>query len=277
LVVVISGEHGFAGTTGGNFNSMAYGEATLTEAVQEGTMMPTLAVFYLDNPGPSADLVVNQANHNSSPYAIYLLSGTAEGVGATGKNYGYDANSFVDLTTTAAGSLVIAGIGNSGPEGGNFPATLTADEPLVSDAHRVGNTRWYTLDTGHATVDSVGTDTYSFSGANETDVLAIGAVEFLSADTSVPGDADEDGDVDAADYIMVKKYFGGAPGAVGTGGDVADGPNGKGQDGVVDWYDLQLLAENYSPAEATGMIPEPATMGLLAFGAFAMIRRRRRS
>jgi len=96
--------------------------------------------------------------------------------------------------------------------------------------------------------------------------------------SSLPGDADGDGDVDAADYIMIKTNFGGVPAAgVEPGGDIADGANGPGQDGVVDWYDLQLLAENYSPDVEGGMIPEPATIGLLTFGAMALIRRRRRS
>ena len=203
LVVVIGGEHGFPGNTGGNFNSMTYGGVPLTEAVQEGTSYPTLAIFYLDYPGVSGDLVVNQENHNSSPYAIYLLMGTAAGVGATAKNYGYAENSYVDLTTTVAGSMVIAGIDNSGPDGGNYPAALTADAPLVEDADRIGNTRWDTLDAAHATTDSPGPGAYSFSGAAATDVVAIGAAEFLpgaphnltlrvdpvTGDTTIVGDA----------------------------------------------------------------------------------------
>ena len=86
--------------------------------------------------------------------------------------------------------------------------------------------------------------------------------------TSVPGDADDNGVVNAADYIILKTNMG-----MGTGATTADGDfNG---DGKVDWTDLQLLQDNYGEGSgASGSIPEPATLGLLAFGAMAVIRRR---
>ena len=85
-----------------------------------------------------------------------------------------------------------------------------------------------------------------------------------------PGDADGDGDVDAADYIVLKTNMGTPSGAVLADGDF-DG------DGDVDWADLQILQGNYgaTSAAAGGTIPEPATLGLLAFGAMAVLRRRR--
>lgn len=176
LVVVLGGEHGFSGNVGGNFNGVTYGGTALTEAAQNGVGIPTVAIFYLDNPGAAGDIVVNQENHNSSPYAIYLLSGTAAGIGNTA-----DANSnSVSLATTAADSLVIAAIDNAGPDGGNYPAVLSADEPLTLDAGRIGNTRWNVLNVASATVAAPGSDTYSFSGAAATDLVATVAVEFLA-------------------------------------------------------------------------------------------------
>jgi len=200
LVIALGGEHGFAGTSGGNFNGVTYGGVDLTLAAQNGDDPATAAIFYLDNPGAAGDIVVSQENHNSSPYAIMLLSNTAAGHGAVA-----DANSnAVSLTTTTANSLVMVAIDNAGPDGGNFPAALTADSPLTEDADRVGNTRWNTLDVASAIIVSPSTATYSFSGAAASDSLAIAAVEFTA-------------------------------------------------------------------------IPEPATMGLLAIGGLALLRRRRRA
>jgi hypothetical protein len=55
---------------------------------------------------------------------------------------------------------------------------------------------------------------------------------------------------------------------------------GVGPAGTVDWADLQILMANFGAgslsAPATNT-PEPATLGLLAIGALAMLRRRRRA
>jgi len=89
----------------------------------------------------------------------------------------------------------------------------------------------------------------------------------------VLGDADGDGDVDAADYIMVKKHFGSAPaaGTEGSGGDF-DG------DGTVDWDDLQTMQAAFNTGAGAGTpIPEPASLLIvLAAGLPAMLKRRRR-
>jgi len=87
--------------------------------------------------------------------------------------------------------------------------------------------------------------------------------------SSLLGDADGDGDVDAADYIMVKRHFGGAPGAEGPGGDL-DG------NGIVDWADLQILQAAYDAGVGANTIPEPATLlMMLAAGLPALLKRRR--
>ena len=88
--------------------------------------------------------------------------------------------------------------------------------------------------------------------------------------TALTGDTDGNGIVDAADYIAVKTNMGKSSGVALATGDVNE-------DGRVDWTDLQLLQENYGKtlAGAANATPEPATLGLLAFGALAMLRRRR--
>jgi len=85
-----------------------------------------------------------------------------------------------------------------------------------------------------------------------------------------PGDANGDGVVDAADYVILKRHIGAGAGAGAAEGDFDF-------DGDVDWGDLQILTGNFGPAGgASGAIPEPASPALLACGAMALLRRRRR-
>jgi hypothetical protein len=86
------------------------------------------------------------------------------------------------------------------------------------------------------------------------------------------GDANGDIVVDAADFVALKSHMGQGPGATLAGGDFNS-------DGTVDWDDLQLLIAHFGETggDAPSTAPEPATLGLLAIGAAAMLRRNRRS
>jgi len=86
---------------------------------------------------------------------------------------------------------------------------------------------------------------------------------------SLAGDANGDGVVDAADYIILKRNFG-KPGAKAQG-DLSG-------DGKVDWADLQILMSNFGAGggSAPAAAPEPATLTLLTLGGLALIRRRRK-
>ena len=85
------------------------------------------------------------------------------------------------------------------------------------------------------------------------------------------GDANGDGVVNAADYIVLKTNMGQPSGAALAEGDL-DG------DGDVDWDDLQILQAHYGESSlgAPGAIPEPATLSLLALGGPALIRRKKK-
>jgi autotransporter-associated beta strand protein len=87
----------------------------------------------------------------------------------------------------------------------------------------------------------------------------------------VPGDTNEDNVVDAADFITLKKNFGAGPGAAGNE------PIGDfNSSGTVDWNDLCALTGNMGKGgPAPAATPEPATLGLLAFGALAVLKRRK--
>jgi autotransporter-associated beta strand protein len=84
----------------------------------------------------------------------------------------------------------------------------------------------------------------------------------------LPGDADGDGVVDAADYITVKQNFG-MTDAQWAQGDFSG-------DRQVNWTDLQILMTNFGTRSVGGApaAPEPCSAVLLMFGAAALLRRR---
>jgi len=93
--------------------------------------------------------------------------------------------------------------------------------------------------------------------------------------TVLHGDTNGDNVVDAADYIAIKTNLG----LTGTGATLEKGnvTGAMGVDGTVDWDDLQLLMANFGKTLGAPATPEPATLGLLAIGALALLRRRRRA
>jgi hypothetical protein len=104
----------------------------------------------------------------------------------------------------------------------------------------------------------------------------------LLTNQKLPGDADGDNDVDIGDYFTLKENFGQTTGATWAQGDF----NG---DGAVNVADLGILEMNFgynsplydpakegSPLTITpgGVMPEPATLALLAAGAAGLLLRR---
>jgi hypothetical protein len=88
----------------------------------------------------------------------------------------------------------------------------------------------------------------------------------------VPGDFNEDGSVDTADYTIWADNY---TGSEGTGGTLTTGDaNG---DGAVDTADYTIWADNYTGSQAVaGMVPEPAGLTLLlgAISILCLFRRR---
>jgi hypothetical protein len=112
----------------------------------------------------------------------------------------------------------------------------------------------------------------SLSYDSGTKKLTLSGLVYSIGPVVVSGDTNEDGVVDAADYIAVKQNLGLTTGATLGQGNV-DG------DDDVDWDDLQMVMTNFGAGASTtpATTPEPATLGLLAIGALAVLRRNRRS
>jgi hypothetical protein len=88
------------------------------------------------------------------------------------------------------------------------------------------------------------------------------------------GDYNQDGAIDAADYVMYRKTFGDFVEPDGSG---ADG-NGDGEINEEDYtYWVQRFGEDPDPGAAPGAIPEPATiiLSLIAGATLSHVRRRR--
>ena len=81
------------------------------------------------------------------------------------------------------------------------------------------------------------------------------------------GDADKNGAVDVVDLGILATNYDTPAGATWAKGDFN-------ADGAVDVIDLGILATNYGWA-ATGPVPEPVCLSLLAVGGVALLRRRR--
>lgn len=152
------------------------------------------------------------------------------------------------------------------PAVGQGTGTLTVSAPDINDG--VG-TYDVTVDL-RMELDGEFTDEGSGVTARGTGTGRFRAQGQFSRTLPLPGDADGNGVVNAADYIALKMHMDQDAGATLADGDF-DG------DDDVDWHDLQLLQAHYGDTSAgAGTIPEPATLSLLALGGLALLWRRGR-
>jgi hypothetical protein len=264
LVVTVATENKNGGP-GQNIASIKFGTQSLIKAVsQSGPLHGGLDIWYLDNPVGIGDIFVNIGGENGGLVTVTALSGTAAGIGATA--VANNLTGAISITTTAPGSLVLAGIEDS-----SSTTLPLVDAPMTT----IAANKWANGSSaaGYENMVAVGTHNYTLMGHGITFDWKMGAVEILAAGpTVIPGDTNEDGVVDAADYITLKRNFGRTDTTLGA----QEGDFTSPADSDVDWADLSVLAANmgvggFSPAA----VPEPATLGLLAIGALAIIRRRR--
>ncbi|MAG55500.1 MAG: hypothetical protein CMJ83_04335 [Planctomycetes bacterium] len=182
LVVVVSTEHAFGTGAGMSVNSIEYNGQPMIEAVQENTLPGTSAIFYLDSPGAAGEIRIFQGNQNGGRATIYALSNVAPGVGGIGQS----TTNSVDVTTSTANSLVIAGILDGGQAAnGNGAGAPTAVLPLIQTHSGTWGNSWAGHCAGHQFVASTGiaTSTFNTLGPNLLRAVAVafddlGAVDY---------------------------------------------------------------------------------------------------
>jgi autotransporter-associated beta strand protein len=262
-------------------------------------------------------VVLNQANTYTGATAVSngkLLLGQGGSVGATavgvtnaatyGMSYTSSGNNIaggaslslaggttLNLQDGYTNTMSFTGAGSSALSGAGLYFDLgatTADKVELAGAATVTNTNTFYFNA----LGSLAAGTYTLITAASGltgGTFAIGttlpeykltldptdtAVYLNVALSIVPGDTNDDKVVDAADFITLKKNFGAGPGAAGK-----EAIGDFNASGTVNWADLGILMNNMGKTGggAPATTPEPATLGLLAIGALAIVRRRRRS
>jgi len=129
---------------------------------------------------------------------------------------------------------------------------------------------------GGAVFDPTGDFLQDLPVSADIDAIAVIHGTEEPGDDPVPGDTDGDGDVDHLDYLALKVNFGTVAGAGRAEGDF-DG------DHDVDYFDYAAARDHLVSAAPSGMqeagaamMPEPASMALLAVGVVPLLWRRRR-
>jgi hypothetical protein len=185
LVVVVGTEHAFGINSSMSINSIEYNGTPMIEAVQENTLPGTTAIFYLDNPGPAGEIRIFQGNQNGGRATVYALSNVAPGFDAVGQS----TTSAVDVSATAANSLVIAGILDGGQaSNGNGAGIPTAVAPLIQDHASGWGNAWAGFCSGHQYAAAAGVTTSTFTTAGTVRLRAV-AVAFADGCTSCANSA----------------------------------------------------------------------------------------
>ncbi len=174
LVVVVTGEHGNPGFVG-DVTALTYNGQTLIKAVNRdavpgpgvnnSTDQTFNDIWYLDNPGNFTGLnTITATVGTRATVTVFGLTGTLAGVGATSVSAA--ASRSVNLTTTAANSLVITSFGLGGNGNTGSVTGVTADSPLTLRSAQIVGSNWNGQVTGSSLVALAGSGTYSFSGGN---------------------------------------------------------------------------------------------------------------
>lgn len=194
LVVVVSGEHNFAGNLTGKCNSVTYNGQALTKAVEQlpvavgsgGHGQTHSSIWYLDSPASysgSGTIVVNCTGNNWVATAIGL-SGTLPGVSSHAKT---SKSSSTSITTSNYSSMVIAAVAMGGQGNTATPlpgVTATAPTQATTITGLKIGTNWAGHAVARAEIPMPSTQTFSFNTAL-ADLVTIAAA-FPAANPSLP-------------------------------------------------------------------------------------------
>lgn len=120
-------------------------------------------------------------------------------------------------------------------------------------------------------------DIFYDNGAGSGEAPFNGLQAVFDVFSGLPGDVNGDGNVNNADYLVIRNNFR-LTGATRAQGDITGPVGGNFGDGVVDFYDFVLWQEAFTGAgsAATAAVPEPASLVMAgAFVGFLGLRRRR--
>ena len=201
LVFAVASEAGFNNQqmtlTGAAFNGVA-----LTQAVQNNFAPPgaapftndggTASIWYLDNPAQVAGpLTITYTTTGGQPNGglatIFGLADTLPGVGNVGDSWTSQAaagNVSTSLTTSAANSLVIALVENSGSNNG--AGIPTAVGTLTESNSGEWGRNWGSYATGYESVPMSGTNVTPTFSTNAAGSIHVVAAEFFAAAAGPP-------------------------------------------------------------------------------------------
>jgi len=234
-------------------------------------------------------VIVNPGQYSALPTGVELsmqvgaldtwATPATASIGATADNAGGG------LAKTGTGTLTLTGDNNTYNgetivQDGTLSISPTSGTPWLDDDSAVKISLDAVMDLGFTGNDMIAelwlNDVEMDPGTYNKDDVTYG--DYFTGDGSllvVPsgltGDADENGVVNAADYMALKRHMG-----TTTGAKLADGDFNT--TGTVDYDDLQLLIGNFDAVSGGApAIPEPATLFvLLAAGLPALLKRRQR-
>jgi hypothetical protein len=200
LVVIVTGEHNFGGNTTGNVKTITYDGVSLTKAVEQNPVSPTLQttsdLWYLDDPlaatnganendpspaTPGTIRIEVEGNGNNYVHAALSLSGTAPGLfGASAITSGTPA---VNMNVSSPSSMVISwltlgGNGNTASTATSIQANSPASAITFGGAVSTSNYAGHVMSRSSGL--SVGNNTFAFN-TGLTDVICL-AAEFLAAE-----------------------------------------------------------------------------------------------
>jgi autotransporter-associated beta strand protein len=303
----IGGQSGSTGTTatfsvtGGTFTAnntfqnlagAATSSATITLG---GSAQVTLPAFPTATRAGAANITFDFTTGYLSPAAAspaYMTGLTNAYLTANGVNFNVPGGNDITvaqvlrdapsqhgtLTKSGAGMLTLTGANSYTGDTTISGGVLSISYPYLDDASTVTISIVGGLSLNFAdssVVDLVGdlwlgttkaTPGMIYNSGNTTYITGAGNIKVAGS----VGDTNQDGVVDAADFITLKKNFGTATGAGVTAGDFN-------ASGTVNWADLNILTNGMAgTGGAPAVTPEPATLGLLMVGALAVLRRRRK-
>jgi hypothetical protein len=145
----------------------------------------------------------------------------------------------------------------------NMPVTINGDQMAATGTQYLTS---LTADPVQSTASGLGNSFTASIPGRSIMVLILSPVP-------IPGDYNNDGIVDAADYTVWRGMAGQSGANLAADGT---GPDGT-PDGVVDDLDYQFWADRFgntsagSGAGATSAVPEPSTLTMVAVGIMALI------